>query len=98
MSGHPCHALDVDFDEGNESELAAHGISPSEAVELLNNDPVWAPNKRGRAGLWLAVGYTDGGRALTVPATYDESRFTVRPVTGWDSTDGEKARYLRGRS
>jgi uncharacterized DUF497 family protein len=94
---HPRHAEDVHFDEGNESELAAHGITASEAVELLNNDPVWAPNKKGRTALWLAVGYTDAGRALTVPATYDESRAMVRPVTGWDSTDGEKAKYLKGR-
>lgn len=98
MAGHPRHAAQVDFDEGNESELAAHNITASEVVELLISGPTWAPNKKGRAALWLAVGYTDGGRALTVPVIYDDSRLKIRPVTGWDSTDGEKTKYLKGRA
>lgn len=97
MAGHPRHAEHIDFDEANESELAAHSISPVEVVQLATNDPVWVPNKKARAALWLAVGYTDGGRALTVPMTYVESRLLVRPVTGWDSTGGDKSRYLKGR-
>jgi len=79
VSGHPRDAETVDFDDGNESELAAHQITASEVVQLLENLPVWAPNKKGRAGVWLAIGYTDGGRVLTVPVTYDESRLQVRP-------------------
>lgn len=94
MAGHPRHALLVDFDEGNESELTAHGISAAEALQVLTNDPTWAPNKKGRAGVWLAVGRTDGGRALSIPVAYDEGRALLRPITGWDSTVGEKARYL----
>ncbi len=96
MAGHPRHATRVEFDENNESELARHNISASEAFEVLTNDPKWAPNKKGRAGLWLAVGRTDGGRPLTLPITYDDSRLSVRPITGWDSTAGEKTRYLGG--
>lgn len=95
--GHPRDAETVDFDEGNELELAEHRITPAEVVELLTNDPFWSRNKKGRAGLWKAVGYTDAGRPLTVPATYDDSRMMVRPITGWDSTDGEKTKYLKGR-
>ena len=58
----------------------------------------WGPNKKARSALWLAVGYTDDGRALTVPLIYDDSRLMIRPVTGWDSTDGEKTKYLKGRA
>lgn len=94
MPGHPRHATDIEFDEANESELAGHRITALEAFEVLVNKPTWAPNKKGRAGLWLAVGRTDGGRALTIPVSFDESRLVLRPITGWDSTTGEKNKYL----
>lgn len=98
MSDHPRYAEFIELDEGNESELAAHGISAAEVTQLLLDEPTWAPNKKGRAGLWLAVGYTNGGRALTVPVAYDEIRAAVRPITGWDSTSGDRTRYLKGEA
>ena len=94
MCGHPRDAETIDFDDGNESELAGHGITALEVFQLVTNDPTWVPNKKGRAGLWLAVGHTDGGRALTVPVAYEEILREVRPITGWDSTAGEQTRYL----
>lgn len=96
MTDHPRYADHIDFDEGNESELAAHSISPAEAMQVLTNDPLWARNKKGRAGVWLAVGRTNGGRALTLPVVYIEQTSAIRPITGWDSTKGEQTRYLRG--
>jgi hypothetical protein len=98
VEGHPRQATDFEFDEGNEAELADHHISAIEAFEVLANEPTWAPNKKGRAGLWLAVGRTDGGRALTMPVAYDESRSRLRPITGWDSTTGEKTKYLGAKN
>jgi uncharacterized DUF497 family protein len=95
VAGHPRYAEGIEFDEGNESELANHGISATEAYEVIANGPKWVPNKKNRAGLWKAVGRTNGGRALTLPVTYDEGRSVVRPITGWECTDGEKTRYLR---
>ncbi len=94
MCGHPLDAEAIDFDDGNESELARHGISAVEVWQVVTNDPTWVPNKKGRAGLWLAVGHTAGGRALTVPVAYDHIRREIRPITGWNSTTGEQARYL----
>jgi hypothetical protein len=94
---HPRDATLVDLDEGNEAELAAHGITVVEVFEVLMNEPTWAQNRKGRAGLYIAVGFTHGGRALTIPVAYDEGKTMVRPVTGWDSTSGEKAKYLKGR-
>lgn len=94
MPGHPCDAETVDLDDGNESELAGHHIAATELVQMLSNEPTWAPNRKDRPGLWLAVGYTDGGRALTVAVAYDEVRRAVRPITGWESTSGERTRYL----
>jgi hypothetical protein len=89
VPGHPRDAEIVDFDEGNESELALHHITANEVMQLL-----WAANKKGLAGVWLAVGFTDGGRALSVPIIYDSGRNALRPVTGWDSSTGERTRYL----
>lgn len=94
MSSHPSQAEEIDFDEGNESELAAHNITAVEAWEVLAGDPTWVRNKKGRAGVWLAVGFTSGGRALTLPVAYDSGSATARPITGWDSTPGEHRRYL----
>lgn len=93
MYDHPGGFLDVEFDEGNESELAAHGITALEAWQVLANEPTWARNKKGRAANWLAVGRTDGGRRLSLPVVYDPVRRRIRPVTGWDSNQGELARY-----
>ncbi len=50
-SPHPRHAEFIELDDGNESELAGHNISATEVTQLLLNEPTWAPNKKGRAGL-----------------------------------------------
>lgn len=99
MAIHPRDAEVVDFDEGNSPKLARHGISEMEALQMLANGPMLAPNRADQAGKWKAVGYTNGGRAITLILTMDESRLALRPITGWDTTDGEKSKYLgKGRT
>jgi len=93
----PWYAEAIEWDDGNESELARHEVSAEEVVQLLANDPVWVPNKRRRAGDWKVVGYTDGGRALTVVLHWDERRVVLRPITGWDCSSEETTKYLGGR-
>lgn len=93
MGQHPASFTAVEFDEGNETELAGHAIAATEAWEVLANEPTWAPNKKGRAATWLVVGRTDGGRALTLAVVYDESRGLLRPITGWLCTPGEMTKY-----
>jgi hypothetical protein len=41
---------DVEWDEGNESELARHHITPTEVHQVLDSEPIWARNRAGRAG------------------------------------------------
>jgi uncharacterized DUF497 family protein len=91
----PWDAEALDWDEGNESELADHGISQAEVEQLFDSGPRWVPNKKHRAGDWKMVGYTGSGRAITVVASWDDARAILRPVTGWDCTRGEKTKYLR---
>lgn len=84
-----------EWDEGNEEELGRHRITPYEVEQVFENEPTWARNKRGRAGDWIVVGRTNGGRVLTIVFLLKGETDIVRPVTGWDSTRGERTRYLR---
>ena len=96
---HPSEAEVFDWDEGNEDELRDHAISSDEVEQVFANGPVFAPNKRHRAGDWKMLGRTDGGRSLTVVVHLDETRLALRPITGWDATRGEMSRYFtRGES
>ena len=62
---------------------------------MAENEPSWAPNKRNRAGKWLMIGRTFGGRVLTIVIALDGEGRSARAITGWDSTRGEQTRYLR---
>ena len=84
-----------EWDEGNESELARHRITLQEVEEVFFNEPVWASNRRGRAGNRVMIGRTDGGRALTIIVRVELSTETIRAITGWESTRGERTRYAR---
>lgn len=92
---HPAHATGFDWDAGNEDHLAEHRIASWEAEEAFLNHPVWVPNTKGRRGRWKMVGRTMGGRALTLVVAVDPVSATLRVITGWDSTTGEKTRYSR---
>jgi hypothetical protein len=94
---HPDEAEDLDFDDHNEAHLARHQISPTDILQVWLNGPVWAPNRRGSAGTWLMLGDTDGGRPLTIAVVCIEAKRWLRPITGWDSTDGELTRWRQGR-
>jgi hypothetical protein len=91
----PRHAEAFEWDDGNESELAAHRISTIDVDDVFLSKPIWFPNRNNRPGNWKMVGKNRGGRALTIVCTWDEVRRVLRPITGWDATDGEKGRYLR---
>lgn len=92
---HPADAEAWEWDEGNESELAAHQISPEEVEGVWWNGPVFVPNVKHKEGDWKMIGATEGGRRLTVIIRYDAGRRTVRPITGWLATPGERSKYLK---
>jgi uncharacterized DUF497 family protein len=83
---HPSQANGIEWDEGNEGELARHGIRLDEILQVFLNRPAWAHNKRGRAGQYKMVGQTDSGRRLTIVVLMPENSDQARPITGWDST------------
>jgi uncharacterized DUF497 family protein len=94
-SPHPSLAEAWEWDEGNESELARHGISATEAEEVWENGPKFAPNVKHRAGAWKMMGLTNGDRPLTIIVRLDPVRLTLRPITGWRITKAERARYFK---
>ena len=91
------HVYGLEFDEGNEQELARHAVSNDEVLQVFDGDPVFLPNRRGRAGTILMVGPTLGGRFLTVPLAPTAVHGFWRPVTGWTSAVKEVARYRAAR-
>jgi uncharacterized DUF497 family protein len=80
-------ATDVALDK-----LGEHGVSAEEAEQLLRNRHVTARNPKAAhepGKRLLLIGYTDGGRLLTLilEATVDPTTWLI--VTGWSSTEAE---------
>lgn len=84
-----------EWDEGNESELARHGVTPQEVEQAWENTGAYVRNTK-REDSWKIMGTTDGGRALSIIVVVDSIRRTMRPVTGWDMTTADKTRYFDG--
>jgi hypothetical protein len=94
---HPRDAEGLEWDGDNEEEFWPHGIRPWEVEQVFLNRPVWAPNKKGRAGDYLMIGETDGGRRLTIPVKPNAATRELRPITGWESSQADLSKYGRGK-
>jgi uncharacterized DUF497 family protein len=81
---------ELEFDENNEAELAAHGVEPQDVWQLLDSRYTVRKNKRSGSGDRRLVGQTHGGRCLTVVLAETPVEGRWRPVTGWDSTTQER--------
>lgn len=92
---HPDDADDLDLDDANIGHFAEHGVTASEVEQVWLNGPVWLPNKKGRAALWLMLGWTNGGRPLFVPVEVDEVRSRIRPVGARTCEKDEVYRWLK---
>jgi len=84
---------ELELDDENEREMAAHGVSAIELVQLLDDRIEVFRNRKGRTARHLMLGMTHGGRVLTVPIVRTAVEGRWRPVTAWESTPPEKARY-----
>ncbi len=96
---HPSQADGFEWDADNEGELerAQHPVRPYEAEQVFMRGPRWARNKRDGSGEWKMIGYTRGGRALTIILTLTDAGRTIRVITGWDATPAERTKYLNKR-
>jgi hypothetical protein len=84
---------DLEFDEWNEAEMGAHGVTADEVRQVYEEAPVFLPNKKGRRAPLVMIGPTFGGRMLTVPIGRTAQPRVWRPASAWDSSAGELARY-----
>ena len=79
---------DFQLDEGNESEMARHGVVPREVLQVLRRgDFRIARNKGVHAGRqpYIMTGRTDGGRRLRIPiGPVDGEPGVWRPATAFE--------------
>lgn len=86
----------LEWDDENEAHLATHGVTASEARQVLSNRHITYPNPDHGEGRIFLVGETNGGRTLVVSLDPTPDPGTWRPVTGWPAGDAERrllARY-----
>jgi uncharacterized DUF497 family protein len=84
----------VEWDDGNSEHLARHRVGYGDVVDVIETAAVVIPGRSRAEGRWKVVGYTRGGRWLTIVCAYDEVRRSLRPITGWDTTDADVSKYL----
>lgn len=80
------------FDALNEMKFVDDGISPIDVLEVLDQEPRFFVNKRGRRASHVMVGPTLAGRLLVVPIE-DWGRAIWRPVTAFDTNAWQARRY-----
>jgi hypothetical protein len=85
--------FDLEIDEWNERECGQHGVTPLELFQVLDEAPLFFPNKRRHRATLLMIGPTGGGRCLTVPIAPTDRAGVWRPATAWRSTVAELAKY-----
>jgi uncharacterized DUF497 family protein len=90
--------LEFQFDEGNEREMAKHGVSAREVDQVLDTGFQVAPNKSAHAEQpYAIIGFTHGGRCLFIPIRpIDEQLGIWRPATAFD-TPPERVPKRKGR-
>ena len=95
---HP-RVFDLEIDEWNESECARHGVdADTELFEVLDEKPVFLPNKGRHRAPMVMIGPTSSGRLLTVPLVPTDRDGVWRPATAWPSSQSERSRYEKAKS
>jgi hypothetical protein len=84
---------DLEIDEWNEGEMARHHVEAGEVRDVLDNAPLFLPNKPGHRAPLVMIGRTFGGRLLTVPLGPTAVDGIWRPASAWETSTGERARY-----
>jgi uncharacterized DUF497 family protein len=84
---------DFDWDVQNEDHLAKHGISRSDAEDVLSGNHILLEYQmEGNEQRWVTVGATRSGRVLNIVFTV--RREAIRPITGWTADKETEALYL----
>jgi len=74
---------EFDWDQDNEQHLARHGISRSDAEDVLSGNHILLEYQtEGNEQRWVGVGATRTGRILSI--VFAVRHEAVRPITGWE--------------
>ena len=74
--------VEFDWDEQNENHLAKHGITRSDAEDVLSGNHILLEfQMEENEQRWVAVGATRSGRILNIVFTVRGE--TIRTITGW---------------
>jgi uncharacterized DUF497 family protein len=85
-----------DWDEHNIRKVERHRITPEEAEQVLDNDPLYQyPQQTEDEERYLVYGETNAGRMLAVALTVRGDR--IRVITAYDMDADQKHRYLEER-
>ena len=86
--------MQFDWNEGNISHIALHGVTPEEAEQVIQNQPLDAGTVlRNGEMRTVHLGETSAGRILHVVVT--ERGETYRVVTARDAHKKERAFYSK---
>jgi uncharacterized DUF497 family protein len=86
---------EFEWDDENAWHVARHGLDSARLNGMLCSRITVVRNKRRLSGLYKLIGTETGGQVVTVVVARTSVRGRWRPVTGWRSTDAEKA--IHGR-
>jgi uncharacterized DUF497 family protein len=80
------------FDAVNEAKFADHGMTIIDVLDVMDLEPRFFRNRRGRRASHVMVGPTQSGRVLVVPIE-DWGRGVWRPVTAFEANAWQVRRY-----
>jgi hypothetical protein len=81
------------FDDENQAKFAAHNVTASEVQQVKDKWPRFYVNRPQRRASHLMVGPTRLGRVLIVPIEALGVDDLWRPVTAFEATPSQAARY-----
>jgi uncharacterized DUF497 family protein len=88
--------LTFDWDDANRDHLARHNVTPQEAEEVVQNDPLDTELQTAEGNSeeerLLQLGETSKGRILQLLTTWRDGK--VRVISGWDAPKQLKLYYL----
>ena len=84
MTGHRGPSiLELAIDEINEEKFAVHRLTSRRVAQILENEHIVVPNRRGRQGLLLLIGRDQGGACIAAPLERTPIDTTWRPIAAW---------------
>lgn len=93
--GVPMLISEFEWDEANIEHVRRHGLDVDELNDMLESRITVIRNKDEGSGAYKFIGTARGGQRVTLVVARTSIPGRWRPVTGWRSTDAEKAIYER---